>query len=191
MNFSSIDIINVVNVAKTWIGTPFHPQATVRMVGCDCLGLIIGIATELDISSILDGKLIALHYRKNYCYNYKRDSLYLSSALSYHFSNVEFQKQKYEEILPGHIVLFQFNKMHYHLGIVIDKEYQLFSENVEKFPANIPNIPCTIKEKDNDKNDVRLKKIKIIHSCFSAGEVVERQIDFQWIRRIHKVFSFS
>jgi cell wall-associated NlpC family hydrolase len=32
--------------AETWIGTPFHWQGRVR-AGCDCKGLIAGIAAEL------------------------------------------------------------------------------------------------------------------------------------------------
>lgn len=32
--------------ARTWIGTPFHHQASVRKTGCDCLGLIRGVYRE-------------------------------------------------------------------------------------------------------------------------------------------------
>lgn len=37
----------IVTLAKTWVGTPYHHQASVRGVGCDCLGLIRGIWREL------------------------------------------------------------------------------------------------------------------------------------------------
>jgi cell wall-associated NlpC family hydrolase len=33
--------------ALTWRGTPFHWQASVKGVGCDCKGLISGVAREL------------------------------------------------------------------------------------------------------------------------------------------------
>ena len=33
----------VVQAARGWIGTPFHHQASLRGVGCDCLGLVRGI----------------------------------------------------------------------------------------------------------------------------------------------------
>lgn len=29
--------------AKTWLGTPYHHQASVKGVGCDCLGLLRGV----------------------------------------------------------------------------------------------------------------------------------------------------
>jgi NlpC/P60 family putative phage cell wall peptidase len=34
-------------VARTWIGTPYHHQASVKGVGCDCLGLVRGVYAEL------------------------------------------------------------------------------------------------------------------------------------------------
>jgi NlpC/P60 family putative phage cell wall peptidase len=33
----------IVTLARTWIGTPYHHQAAVRQVGCDCLGLVRGV----------------------------------------------------------------------------------------------------------------------------------------------------
>lgn len=37
----------VVETARTWIGTPFHWQQSVRGRGCDCKGLIAGVALDL------------------------------------------------------------------------------------------------------------------------------------------------
>jgi len=33
----------IVKSARRWIGTPYHDQASVRGVGCDCLGLLRGV----------------------------------------------------------------------------------------------------------------------------------------------------
>ena len=38
---------NVVALARSWIGTPYHHQASVKGAGCDCLGLVRGIYREL------------------------------------------------------------------------------------------------------------------------------------------------
>lgn len=38
---------HVVDLARAWIGTPYHHQASVKGVGCDCLGLIRGVWREL------------------------------------------------------------------------------------------------------------------------------------------------
>jgi len=37
----------VIEVALSWIGTPYHDQASLRGVGCDCLGLARGVWREV------------------------------------------------------------------------------------------------------------------------------------------------
>ncbi|MBD8894043.1 NlpC/P60 family protein [Roseibium litorale] len=36
-----------VDIARLWLRTPYHHQASVRGVGCDCLGLLRGIWRDL------------------------------------------------------------------------------------------------------------------------------------------------
>lgn len=38
---------DIVAVARTWIGTPYVHQASVKGAGCDCLGLLRGVWREL------------------------------------------------------------------------------------------------------------------------------------------------
>ena len=33
----------IVRCARGWLGTPYHHQASMKSVGCDCLGLIRGL----------------------------------------------------------------------------------------------------------------------------------------------------
>ena len=40
---ASADPARVVAVARSWLGTPYHDQASLRGVGCDCLGLARGV----------------------------------------------------------------------------------------------------------------------------------------------------
>lgn len=37
----------IIAEARQWIGTPFHWQASVKRHGCDCKGLVAGVAREL------------------------------------------------------------------------------------------------------------------------------------------------
>ena len=37
----------VITAARAWLGTPYHDQASLRGVGCDCLGLARGIWRDL------------------------------------------------------------------------------------------------------------------------------------------------
>jgi len=43
MSHSQTTPARVVKAARRWIGTPYHDQASVRGVGCDCLGLLRGV----------------------------------------------------------------------------------------------------------------------------------------------------
>ena len=33
--------------ARGWLGTPYHHQASLKGVGCDCLGLLRGVWREV------------------------------------------------------------------------------------------------------------------------------------------------
>ncbi|REC53631.1 peptidase, partial [Rhodosalinus sediminis] len=33
------DPARVIAIARSWLGTPYHDQASLRGIGCDCLGL--------------------------------------------------------------------------------------------------------------------------------------------------------
>lgn len=37
----------IVHIARSWIGTPYHHQASLKGVGCDCFGLVRGVWREL------------------------------------------------------------------------------------------------------------------------------------------------
>ncbi|AUM72953.1 NlpC/P60 family protein [Paracoccus jeotgali] len=41
------DANRVIAAARGWLGTPYHDQASVKGVGCDCLGLARGIWREV------------------------------------------------------------------------------------------------------------------------------------------------
>ncbi|PZN93665.1 MAG: peptidase P60 [Hyphomicrobiales bacterium] len=43
----SISRTDIVEAARLWLGTPYHHQASLRDVGCDCLGLVRGVWRDL------------------------------------------------------------------------------------------------------------------------------------------------
>ena len=43
-------------VARSWVGTPFHHQQSVKGVGCDCVGLINGVGIECAIIDFTPAK---------------------------------------------------------------------------------------------------------------------------------------
>lgn len=44
---SEADGLQVAALARGWIGTPYHHQASTKGAGCDCLGLLRGVWREL------------------------------------------------------------------------------------------------------------------------------------------------
>jgi NlpC/P60 family putative phage cell wall peptidase len=38
---------HIVALARTWLGTPYHHQASLKGAGCDCVGLVRGVWREL------------------------------------------------------------------------------------------------------------------------------------------------
>jgi len=44
---NNLSRIDAVAEARAWLGTPFHHQASVKCVGCDCIGLIKGVGVTL------------------------------------------------------------------------------------------------------------------------------------------------
>jgi NlpC/P60 family putative phage cell wall peptidase len=37
---------DIVAIARGWLGTPYRHQASLKGVGCDCLGLVRGVYAE-------------------------------------------------------------------------------------------------------------------------------------------------
>ena len=44
---SAADPDRVIAAARSWLGTPYHDQASLKGVGCDCLGLARGVWREI------------------------------------------------------------------------------------------------------------------------------------------------
>lgn len=49
MTANAVRAADVVAEARSWLGTPFHWQASVKGVGCDCKGLVAGVARQLGL----------------------------------------------------------------------------------------------------------------------------------------------
>jgi NlpC/P60 family putative phage cell wall peptidase len=47
MSARTITRDGIIGAARLWLGTPYHHQASLRGVGCDCLGLVRGVWRDL------------------------------------------------------------------------------------------------------------------------------------------------
>lgn len=91
----------IVEEARTWIGTPFRHQGRIKTVGVDCLGLLVGVAAELELG---------LERLDELGYGHFPDSDYLQNKLTEAMEVID-------EPTIGGIGLFEIDGRAQHLGI--------------------------------------------------------------------------
>ena len=100
--------------ARKYIGTPFHQQGRIIGVGIDCIGLIISVANDLNISS-KNGNSITSY--DTHIYNVEKpNASLLISTLDKHFI------QKDGKPSDGDIIAFIRPDMHVHIGIATGED---------------------------------------------------------------------
>lgn len=68
----------IVSIARTWIGTPYIHQHRTKGVGCDCLGLIIGVYEEYTDTTVE----VPIHYTPDWNED-KKEETFLVNGLRY------------------------------------------------------------------------------------------------------------
>lgn len=108
---------DVITQARTWLGTSFHHQGRLKKTatssgGVDCIGLVIGVMQELNLTDAT-GKKLADYDNTNYSMN--PDGYVLKAAIERHFDTIEISN-----IQPGDLLLFRFQRNPQHVGFVSD-----------------------------------------------------------------------
>lgn len=103
----------IINLTKSWIGTPYHHQESVKQVGCDCLGLVRGVYEELYQKKTAPFK----PYTKDWAEETKQETLI--EAAGDHLKSVEVSERK-----PGDVLIFRFRKwmIAKHTAIQVSKD---------------------------------------------------------------------
>ncbi len=107
----------IVNTARSWLATPFKHQGRLKGIGCDCLGLVMGIAKELGLKTI-SGKLIAELDHADY--HMISSGMELKQKLD---DNLE----QLQSLKIGALVLLEFDTDTYHLAIISDNQVMGFN----------------------------------------------------------------
>lgn len=100
---------DLINEARSWIGTRFSHQASVRGVGTDCLGFIAGVARET--GAVAAETLAALPT------DYGREP---ASAEMRAFALRWLDEVPVTEMSPGDIVFFAIEDRVRHIGMLTD-----------------------------------------------------------------------
>jgi len=110
---SSVDAATIIAEARSWIGTPYVHQASVKGAGCDCLGLLRGVWRALHGEEPED----APAYSPDWAEATGAEALRL--ALSRHLSEIP-----RASVAPGDVALFRMLKTGpaKHCGIVAERD---------------------------------------------------------------------
>jgi hypothetical protein len=151
--------------AREWLGTPFKHQGRLKGVGVDCLGLLIGVAGELNIQT-RGG--FPLHRLDETSYGRLPDGDHLKNVLASHLHKIESPvlSPAYKANPPltppfnliwgrGTIALIRFDGNPQHLAIV--------SELADGSPG-------------------------LIHAYSDAGKVVENSFSGKWLDNLDEVY---
>jgi NlpC/P60 family putative phage cell wall peptidase len=104
----------IIAEARAWLGTRWHHQASRKGVGCDCIGLIAGVARELGVPEA------AQFQRDTRFRGYGRtpEPKMLRAAIA------EYLDPAAEEI-PGDILLMRFDAEPQHFGFLSSPDYMI------------------------------------------------------------------
>jgi NlpC/P60 family putative phage cell wall peptidase len=89
----------IVAEARTWIGTPYRHQASLKGVGCDCLGLLRGVWRAV----VGEEPEVPAPYTPDWAEAHARDTLV--EAARRHLVEVDAG-----DILPGDVLLFRWRE---------------------------------------------------------------------------------
>ena len=88
----------VIAEARSWLGTPWHHQASLKGVGCDCIGFVRGVALPF-----VGEVTIPLDYPETWHLYRAEPRMYLGFKAHAHEIDVT-------DVLPGDILLFGAGK---------------------------------------------------------------------------------
>ncbi|HEY4941648.1 MAG TPA: hypothetical protein VII56_09470 [Rhizomicrobium sp.] len=113
----------VIAVARSWIGTPYIHQASVKGAGCDCLGLLRGVWRELNGQEPEEPP----PYSPDWAESTVTESLY--QALRRHMTQI-----KRADLAPGDVALFRMTRSGpaKHCGIVASQVLPLTFEGARE-----------------------------------------------------------
>lgn len=157
--------IAFMNQARTWVGTRFHHQGRLKSTdthpgGVDCLGLLVGVAQELQLKDKV-GKPLALC--DDPTYPHMPDGVYLNQQLEQLFDNVTADAMQ-----CGDILVLQIDK--------------------SQAPTHLAIVTSGVDASGEHDGSNYSGSFGMIHAYAQARKVVEHALDENWRKRIYAVF---
>ncbi len=104
----TVSRLRIVASARRWIGTPYHHQASLLQIGCDCLGLVRGVWRDIIGREPEEAPPYSIDWAAAAGVDHLRD------ALTRHFYSIDIQDYR-----AGDVLLFRFraNGPATHIGV--------------------------------------------------------------------------
>lgn len=149
----------IIAEAREWIGTPFKLQAAKKKVGCDCIGLVVGVGKEVGL--IGKGGININNFPAQQ-YTLRSNPNTLLDYLESFFDPIEhLENAALALMLFGH---------HFHLGFI--------AKNIKESAVTTQGI----------FHDDMPYNFSLIHQDISAGEVVEHKLSPELSSKIVTVY---
>ena len=97
----------IVEEAKTWLGTPFHHRAIIKGVGVDCAHFLIGVYSSLGIVQ----KFEPADYPPDW---------HLHQGAEKFLGYIKERATRVHDPQPGDVVMFKFGRCASHSAIVVE-----------------------------------------------------------------------
>lgn len=92
----------IIAEARTWLGTPYHHQGRAKGVGCDCIGLVIGVGRALGLVAVDAGG-----------YSRQPDGRSLRAGFERHAVALPLDR-----LQPGDVLMMRIRRDPQHVGIL-------------------------------------------------------------------------
>ena len=99
----------VLSLAAEWLGTPFHDNAGVKGVGCDCAHFLSGVFQEAGYAP----DMVIEHYSPQFMLHSDEEK-FAGYVLRYTREIAE------PEVQPGDVVLYRIGRSYAHGAIIVD-----------------------------------------------------------------------
>jgi cell wall-associated NlpC family hydrolase len=151
---------SIVAEAMEWLHTPYHHQAALKKVGCDCVGLLIGVARAL---GLIDASWQTPVYSPEAHFYQKHERL-REVILSAGGREIPLAQRQ-----PGDILLFHYGQAAGHAGILLPTPVWLASAR---------------------RSDRHVSLDYIIHASQTDGRVVHHRLAGDLEERQRFAFAF-
>jgi NlpC/P60 family putative phage cell wall peptidase len=104
----------IVEIARSWIGTPYHHRARLKGVGVDCAQLLIGVFAEAGLIESFDTGEYPMDWAAH------RDDERFLGWVAQHAAPTSFA-------MPGDLLVFRYFRCYSHGAIVVDDALMIHS----------------------------------------------------------------